>query len=101
MGLAVSARSVDERPEAALPPADPALAALRLLMAAHLRTVSRRKGLKYLQEVALLVSNEESVRLLLPTRSRHERKAIAEAQDMAAAWLRAVLPELTRSLPDR
>lgn len=84
---------------AGLPPPSPAFAAMRMLVQAHLRTIGRRKAERYLRELAALVANEESIRLLFPTRPKHERAAQQSAQDEAAAWIRQMLPELTRSLP--
>lgn len=82
-----------------MPPANPMFCALRMFVAAHLRTMTRRKGERFLGEVAQIVASEESIRTLFPSRPKHERRAQAEAQDAAAAWIRGVLPELWRSLP--
>lgn len=77
----------------------PAVAIMRMLMQAHLRTIGRRKAERFLRELATIVENEESIRLLFPTRPKHERAAQAAAQDEASAWIRQMLPELMRSLP--
>lgn len=82
-----------------LPPPSPAFAVLRMLVQAHLRTMGRRKAERFLRELSAIVANEESIRLLFPTRPKHERVAQADAQDEAAAWIRQMLPELIRSMP--
>lgn len=82
-----------------LPDPSPALCALRMLVQAHLRTIPRRKGARFLDALAAIVESEESVRVMFPARPRHQRVAISTAQDEAAAWLRHVMPELVRSLP--
>jgi hypothetical protein len=76
-------------------------AAVRMLVQAHLRSMGRRRGERYLRELALLVENEESVRSLYPRRPKHERTAQARAQDEAAECIRQMMPELIRSLPPR
>jgi hypothetical protein len=73
--------------------------ALRMFVVAHLHTIGRRKGERFLREVAMIVASEESIRTLFPSRPKHERRAQAAAQDEAAAWIRSVLPDLLRSLP--
>jgi hypothetical protein len=87
-------------PSKELPATSASLSALRMMCQAHLRTMSRRRGERFIRELALVVSREESVRTLMPTRPREQRAAQEQAQDEAAQWIRLVLPILLSSLPD-
>lgn len=69
-----------------------------MLVQAHLATLPRKKGERFLAELAAIIETEERIRLLLPTRPAAQRRAQARSQDEAAAWLRQILPELLRSL---
>lgn len=82
-----------------MPPPAAYWAALRILAQAHVRAMPRRRGERFLKELAALVETEESIRLLYPTRPPSERQAQHMAQDEAAAWLRQALPMLIASLP--
>lgn len=70
-----------------------------MALVAHIRSIPRKQGEKFLRKLAQIVESEEAIRLLLPDRPKHERAAVAAAQDMGAAWVRALLPELIRMLP--
>lgn len=83
-----------------LPVASPSLSALRMMTQAFLKTVGRRKGEKFIRELALIISREETVRTLMPTRPPEQRAAQERAQDEAAQWVRLVLPILLSSLPE-
>jgi hypothetical protein len=82
-----------------MPPVSPEFCALRMMVVAYLHTLPRRKGQKFLGELALILASEESIRTLFPSRPKHERRAAAEAQAAAAAWVKEMLPELWRALP--
>jgi hypothetical protein len=88
------------KPTDLLPPSSASLSAMRMIAQALLRTMTRRKGEIFIRELALIVSREETVRTLMPTRPAHQRAAQERAQDEAAQWIRLVLPILLSSLPD-
>lgn len=69
-------------------------------MQAFIRTMGRRKGERFIRELALIIAKEETVRCLMPTRPPEQRVAQERAQDEAAQWLRLILPMLLSALPD-
>lgn len=66
---------------------------------AFIRTMGRRKAERFIRELALIASHEESVRSLMPHRPAANRARRNRAQNEAAEWLRQVLPFLISSLP--
>lgn len=86
--------AVDEMPA---PSAE--LVVLRTGAQALVRALGRRKGERFLREWAQLLADEESVRLLFPTRPAADRAAVSVAQRQAVAWLRQTMPVLIATLP--
>lgn len=76
-------------------------AAVRIAMQAHIRSMSRKRGERFIAELAALIEDEELVHPLMPNRPRAERSEQRRAQRQAAAWLRNILPLLVASLPAR
>lgn len=84
-----------------LPPVGPVWAALRMGMQSHVRAIGRKRGERFISELAKLLDDEELIHPLLPNRPRPERAEQRRAQRQAAAWLRQVLPLLLASLPPK
>jgi hypothetical protein len=86
-------------PEARLPAPSAELEVLRKFMQAVIRATPKRRAERLIRELATIVANEESVRVLLPNRTSSQRRAQTDAQDQAAQWIRQELPMLLSSLP--
>lgn len=82
-----------------LPDPHASLAIIRITAQAFIKTMGRKKGERFIRELAVAISQEECVRLLLPARPPNQRAAQAKAQDEAAMWLRQILPVLLSAIP--
>jgi hypothetical protein len=67
--------------------------------AAFVRTMPRKRGERFIRELASIAASEETVRVLLPQRPAAQRRAIEASQDEAANMIRAMIPLLVASLP--
>jgi hypothetical protein len=72
---------------------------LRTGAQALIRTLGARKGRRFINEWASLLSSEESVALLFPNREPSERAAVRRAQRGAIAWFNEAAPALIASVP--
>lgn len=84
-----------------LPSVDPAYAVIRLALQAHIRTLSRRRGERFIAELRDLLADEELVFPLQANRPAADRADQRRAQRLGANWLQNILPLLVASLPPR
>lgn len=81
-----------------LPAPSAELVLLRVLVQAHLATAPRRRGEAFLRVVSEILSTEERVTLLFPTRPKSQQSAVTDARRKAMAQFRQLLPAFISSL---
>lgn len=81
-----------------LPEPSAELVLIRVFVAAHVSTISRRRGEAFLRRTAELLENEESVASLVPIRPMAQAAAMNRARREALAVFRTYLPALIASL---
>jgi hypothetical protein len=82
-----------------LPEPDAALVLIRVLVQAHLATISRRRGEAFLRHATEILASEENLELLFPIRPRTQHAALNKARREAVGLFRQLLPSLIASLP--
>jgi len=83
-----------------LPAPDPALVLLRVFIEAHLATVSRRKGERFLRLIAEKLASEESLAEVFAIRPHPKRAEIQRARRQAAELFGVYLPTFVAVLGD-
>lgn len=84
---------------AALPVPSAEMILLRVMVQAHLSTVSKRRGEAFLRACADILATEDSIALVVPIRDAGAHADIAVARKHAIAMFRGYLPTLIASLP--
>jgi hypothetical protein len=74
-----------------LPDQSAELTMLRVLVEAHLATVSRKRGVAYLRTVAETLEREEGLSAIVPIRGRVPAAAVTARRE-ALAWFQQALP---------
>lgn len=84
----------DELPDPSAP-----LVISRVIVEAWLRTVPRRTGAMFLENLACVLSNQEEMACVVPIRRTDSGIAAARAEREALAALRQMLPVFIATLP--